>query len=456
MNPRQSDIRDLAALWAAIAITFVLIALNLSIHFSRGIFNFFSSLTGIPILTSLINFLVLWLAVLLWVALRRWRQIYQRNVDLEAVISSISPDALVVIGPDRTIRMCNESVERLFGLKADEVIGQKTDVLYFDRRKNPTRKREIYDILAREGFHYGTATGKRKDGGTVPLEIISGELVGSSGVVLLIRDITERQAVEEERRRLEARALQSQKLESLGILAGGIAHDFNNLLMIIQGHADLARMQIEDNPPVVESLTEILKGTARARELCRHLLSFAGRAPRDIKAVDLARVTRDAGKLLDVRIPSAITLDYDIAEALPPVQGDDSQLHQVVMNLITNACDAIGDRPGRVCVSAGARAFDRRDLADSTVESEAAPGVYAFVSVSDTGCGMDEETRRKIFEPFFTTKHSGHGMGMAAVLGIVRSHDGFIKVDSKFGEGSTITILLPLRGDGMPAPAEAG
>ncbi|MCE9614971.1 MAG: PAS domain S-box protein [Lentisphaerae bacterium] len=453
MHTAQSDRRNLVVVTVAIVIAFLLIVLNLSVQFSDRLFDFLASMSRFPPATGLINFLFIWLAFLLWLALRRWREVAGVKSDLEAIVSSISPDTLLIVNPDRTIRMCNDSVERIFGRKPGEVLNQKTDILYFDRRTNQTRPREIYDVLARNGFHYGVATGKHKNGGTVPLEIISGELVGQNGAVLLVRDITERQAFEEQRRRMEARALQTQKLESLGVLAGGVAHDFNNLLMIIQGHADLMMLREPVDPQFRDSIREIQKGANRARDICRHLLSFAGRAPRDVRSVNLSKVAEDASNLLALRIPAKVSVELNLAATLAPIEADESQLHQVALNLITNACDAIGELTGRIVVSTGEMDCGADYLTDTVGISGPVPGRYGFLRVTDTGCGMDEATRRRICEPFFTTKKDGNGMGMAAVLGIVRSHHGVIKVESVMGKGSTFTALFPVQAVPAVQPA---
>lgn len=287
------------------------------------------------------------------------------------------------------------------------------------------------------------ATGKRKDGSTLPLEIISGDIKGSAGAVLLIRDITERHRVEEQQRRLEERALRLQKLESLGLLGGGIAHDFNNLLMIMQGHSDLISMQTSANAAVQESVAEIRKSTKRGRDYCRHLLSFAGRVPRDVHPVDLSEVMRSTSRMLLVRLPCGVTVADELANDLPMVDGDDSQLHQVAMNLMINAIEAIGDEEGTITISSGQCVCDEDDLVDSTAPGDITGGRFVFFAVSDTGCGMDEETRRKLWEPFYSTKEEGTGMGLAAVLGIVSSHDGVITVKSQPGAGTTMTVLFP-------------
>lgn len=448
MHTTRRERGSLLSVTLAIVIAFLLIALKLAIHFVDELYRFFAAYTKFPVGQMLIDFLFIWLMILLFMMFRRWRRAESMQADLDAVLSSISPDALLVVGPDRKIRMCNDSVERIFGRRPDEVIGSTTELLYYDRRANPERPREIFEVLARKGFHYGLAKGKRKDGGTVPLEIISGELVGRSGAVLLVRDITDRLALEEHKRRMEERALQAQKLESLGVLAGGVAHDFNNLLMIIQGHADLMMMRGPSQDFVREGLAEVLKASNRARELCRHLLSFAGRAPREVRLVNLSDVARDAVGMLSVRIPPGVKVVINAPPRVPTILADESQVHQVVMNLVTNACDALG-AGGEIVVSTGELDCDSSFLSDVAGAAQPRPGSYVALHVRDNGCGMDEATRRRVCEPFFTTKSSGNGMGMAAVLGIVRSHQGLLKVASEVGVGTTTSVLFPKVADAI-------
>jgi len=431
--------------FTTIVIAVLLILLHLSVTFVDGIHDFFSGIAAVHITGFLIYVVCIWLAFSLWVVYRQWRVAHNEQEHLEAVISSISPDVLLLVAPDRTVTRSNASVERIFGYRQEEIIGCQTDMLYGDRRINKGRRHEIYDALESRGFHFGLATGKRKDGSTLPLEIISGDIKGRSGAVLLIRDITERNEVEVRQRRVEARALSSQKLESLGLLAGGIAHDFNNLLMIVQGHSDLITMQGSKDAALAESIAEIRKSTDRGRDFCRHLLSFAGRAPRDIQPVNLSEVMRYTDRMLLVRLPRNVTVVDKLSDNMPTINGDDAQLHQVAMNLMINALEAIGDEEGTITISSGVRDCAEDDLEKSTVSGESLSGPIAFFSVADTGCGMDEDTQQKLWEPFYTTKQEGTGMGLAAVLGIVHSHSGVIKVESEPDSGCTMTVFFPLK-----------
>ena len=443
MNPHHRGKKTLVDLFLAFGIAVALFLLNLVINFGDAIHGFFAVHARMQISLVLVNFLFLWLAVLLVLAFFRWREATRQQVELEDVISSISPDALLVVNPGRTIVMCTSAVRRLFGYEESEVLHKKTDMLYHDRRKNRQHPHEIYEALEKDGFHVGTATGRRKDGSTMPLEIIAGDLRNRGGVVLLLRDMTERQRMDEHRRRLEERALRVDKLESLGVLAGGAAHDFNNLLMVIQGYADLTNMNPEPPAAVCENMAEIQKASHRAMELCERLMSFTGDDEKVLKPVNFSDLIRDAGRLFDVSVGDRIRVEYELDGDVPLVRCDASQIHQIFMNLMVNAKDAMGLGDGQIKVRVGLRSCDEEYLSDTRIPSESKPGEFVYLEVADNGCGMDEATSARICDPFFSTKVEGHGLGLAAVLGLVRGHGGTLKVTSVPGQGSTFTILLP-------------
>lgn len=254
-------------------------------------------------------------------------------------------------------------------------------------------------------------------------------------------DITELKEAEQQRVQLEAKFQQTQKLESLGVLAGGIAHDFNNLLVGVLGHAQLALQDLPANSPVRRNLGGIEKAARRAASLCRQMLTYAGKGSITTEPIDLRETVEEMGELLSASIPKSIELRYDFSGTLPAIEADASQIRQVVMNLITNAAEAIGEH-GAIEITGRAVERDRAELAFSYVGEGLEAGKYVELVVSDDGCGMDEETRERLFEPFYSTKFAGRGLGLAAVLGIVRSHGGAIKVESKPGYGTTIRLLL--------------
>ena len=269
-----------------------------------------------------------------------------------------------------------------------------------------------------------------------------------------VLDITERKRAEEERRQLELQIQHAQKLESLGVLAGGIAHDFNNLLVGVLGYAGLAEMELPADSPARESVQKIEKAARRAADLTRQLLAYSGRGRFAVEWVDLPALVEEMAHLLQTSVSKKARLEYDFARDLPPIEGDATQLRQVVMNLITNASDALGDQSGAITLRSGVVHVDRDELAETYLSADLPEGPYVYVEVSDTGCGMDEETLAKIFDPFFTTKFPGRGLGLAAVLGIVRGHRGALKVTSEPGRGSTFRVLLPCGGR-PEAPVEA-
>ena len=256
-------------------------------------------------------------------------------------------------------------------------------------------------------------------------------------------DITDRKRLDEERQRLDARMQQSQRLESLGVLAGGLAHDFNNLLMGVLGNAGLARRAVPRGTVIDQKIAEIESAAQRAAELTNQMLAYSGRSRFTADSVDLNALVEEMARLLRTVVSRKAALSLQLSTSPVPIEADAAQIQQVVMNLITNASDALADQPGAVTVVTGRAHFDRAFLADVVPDGELLEGHYAYLEVTDTGIGMDPQTLGRIFDPFFTTKFSGRGLGMAAVLGIMRSHGAGIRVQSAPGEGTRITVLFP-------------
>jgi PAS domain S-box-containing protein len=267
----------------------------------------------------------------------------------------------------------------------------------------------------------------------------------SSGVqrgVIVSRDVTDRVRAEETRKRLEEQLRQAQKLEALGTLAGGIAHDFNNILTAVMAYTDMAIMEPEAPYIVRQHLTEVRLASDRAKELVRQILTFSRQQKHERKPLDLATVIEEVLKLLRSTLPTTIAIESRLAADVPVTFADPVQIHQVLMNLGTNAAHAMRERSGKLTVRLDTELIDdhhARKLA------ELRPGRYARLSVSDTGEGMSEETLKRVFEPFFTTKGPGQGtgLGLAVVHGIVRDHDGAIQLESELGRGTTVRIYLP-------------
>lgn len=275
------------------------------------------------------------------------------------------------------------------------------------------------------------------------------------GVAIWTRDVTERRLAAEERRRLEMGVQNAQRLESLGLLAGGIAHDFNNLLTGIQGYAELARRKAESAPAVVPLLDEILLGVRRAADLTQKMLAFAGGGQLELEWVSLNEAVAEMADLVRVGFPESCRLELALSRPGPGLEADPTQLRQVALNLIMNAAEALEVGGGRVEVATGETSCDAARLERAVLGGDRQEGRYAFLRVTDEGCGMTDEVQRRIFDPFFSTKFTGRGLGMAAVLGIVRAHRGAIEIDSAPERGTTVTVLLPLAMRPAPAGGES-
>lgn len=258
------------------------------------------------------------------------------------------------------------------------------------------------------------------------------------------KDITARKRAEAGRITLERRLLHAQKLESLGVLAGGIAHDFNNLLMAIHGNLDLALLDLPDDSDVRPVIERAMAASRRAADLTHQMLAYSGKGHFMLSRLDLSRLVHENAILLRASFPRTVTLRLDTPSGLPPIRADAGQIQQIVMNLITNAYEAIGTNSGEVTLTTGVQDCDEACLSRNRVEESPEPGRFVFMEVSDTGRGMDSETLGRLFDPFFTTKFAGRGLGMSAVLGIVRGHKGAIFVESTPGVGTKIRVLFPV------------
>jgi signal transduction histidine kinase/CheY-like chemotaxis protein len=267
----------------------------------------------------------------------------------------------------------------------------------------------------------------------------------------------ERRASEAERVRLEAQVQYAQKLESLGVLAGGIAHDFNNLLMVILGNLDLALFELPQGAPAHDRLMDAKEAGRRASELTRQMLAYSGRGTFVVHRVNLSRLIDEMTPMLRLSVSKKAELRFALSPDLPPIEADATQIRQVALNLVVNASEAIGDRSGIIEVSTRAVDCDAAMLVAAVVNEAAAPGPHVCLDVTDNGGGMDPETQARIFDPFFTTKVSGRGLGLAAVMGIVRGHRGAIAVRSRPDGGTTFSVLFPQAGQAhAAAPADAG
>ena len=278
---------------------------------------------------------------------------------------------------------------------------------------------------------------------------------GKPHLLVMGRDASEEKRLEQEKRRIEEQMLHVQKLESLGVLAGGIAHDFNNILMAVLGNADLALMRLAPASAARENVLRIEQAARQAAELARQMLAYSGKGRFVVETLDINDVIAEMTHMLDVSVSKKAILRYNLARNLPAIEADATQLRQVIMNLVINASEAIGEQSGLITISTGAMECDRAYLSETWIDEGLSEGLYVFLEIADTGCGMERETVSKIFEPFFTTKFTGRGLGMAAVLGIVRGHKGAIKLYSECGKGTDFKILLPAAGRAFTRQTEA-
>jgi PAS domain S-box-containing protein len=361
---------------------------------------------------------------------------------LAAIVES-SEDAIIGKAPDGTIASWNRGAERIYGYRAEEVIGRPISIL-----APGGHEQEMPAIMERiqrgESVEHFDTQRRRKDGTIIdvsvtvsPIKSHIGEIIGASVVA---RDITAR-------RRLEEQFRQAQKLESIGVLAGGVAHDFNNLLVGILGNASLAVQFLPASHPARASLEDVVRAGERAAALVRQLLAYAGKGRFMTQPVGLSEVVREIAGLVRSSIPKAVDLRFDFPNEVPAILGDATQIQQLLMNLLINAGEAMGQNTGTILVCASVREIDESSIRGTRGYEEIGPGRYIELQVQDTGCGMDEETRSRIFDPFFTTKFMGRGLGLAAVLGIVRGHKGAIQVQSAPGRGTTFKVLLPATDD---------
>jgi PAS domain S-box-containing protein len=372
----------------------------------------------------------------------------RKELDLRlAAIVESSDDAIFAKNLDGTIVSWNSGAEKIYGYSAREAIGRPITVL-----APPGREEEMALIMERirrgEKVHHFETRRRRKDGEIIDVSVTISPIMGRNGMVsgasVVARDITELKVRQQE-------AIAKQKLESVGILAGGIAHDFNNLLGGILAHSELALAELASGSRPEEELRRIRAVAIRGAEIVRQLMIYAGQENEVLELVDVTRIVEDMIELLQVSVSKHSALETDLGKNLPPVRANPAQIRQVVMNLITNASDAIGDRDGVICVTTRRVTVDRNSPLKSS--EHLAEGEYLQLEVSDTGLGMTPEMQVRIFDPFFTTKLAGHGLGLAVVQGIVRSLRGTIRLVSAAGKGTTFQILLPCTEDTLqPVP----
>ena len=374
-------------------------------------------------------------------------KVRERSAELAAATAQndtmfrAASDGMVVADADRQFVDVNDAFCRLLGVPREQLIG--TPVRRFEVGSTLESQRQRETALATTGFTRFETLLRSASGDAVPVDVVLTALPTGDGRLLAgIRDISDRRRAETERTQLEARLRHSQKMEAIGTLAGGIAHDFNNTLTLIAGSADLAAADVPEGHPARPYLDQILRASARAEALVRQILTFSRRRDEQRDVVALPAIVREAASILRSTLPAMIEIRVEVDDTVPAVQADSVQLHQVLMNLGTNAAYAM--REGGGVLTIVLRGAGRGDGATDAV-----------LEVSDTGVGMDRATLERVFEPFFTTKPVGigTGLGLAVVHGIVTSHGGTIEAASAPGRGTTFRITLPPAGRAAVTPA---
>ncbi len=402
-----------------------------------------------------------------------------------------APDAYLVTNPSGIVRQANRSASRLLNVPPTFLAG-KALAAYIATEDRGRFRSLLTDLGAGGESHTAAFRLQPRDSGIVEAELTYSAAQTRGGdprsIRWLIRNVTERDQMARQIRALntdlesrvaartadlssahrlaeelvekeqsarraaefsEAQSRHVQKLESIGVLAGGIAHDFNNLLHVVLGNADIALSNLPKTSPAREPIEEVVRATLRAADLTRQLLAYSGKGAFVVRHLDLSTEVREMATLLRTGISKQATLAWELSSTLPAVSADPTQIRQIVMNLITNASDALGETGGTITLRTGVTRLE--DLADQhfgvPLEGEAAldpgKGPYVYLEIGDTGSGMTPDTLSRIFDPFFSTKFTGRGLGLAAVMGIVRSHHGMIRVRTGPGEGTAFRVLFP-------------
>ncbi|GLH69479.1 hypothetical protein GETHPA_10120 [Geothrix rubra] len=380
---------------------------------------------------------------------RRSEEDRQESERLFRLLFERSGDANLLIDGDRFVDCNQATVEILGAADKSAVLGTHPSDLSppFQPDGRPSREKadEILALAHRQGSHHFEWTHRRVDGTDFPVEVLLTAVPWKGKEILHTtwRDRTETHRADRERRQLEAQIQQAQKLESLGVLAGGIAHDFNNLLTAVLGNLNLAQFSLSPEAPATPFLEHAEKAVQKASDLTRQMLAYSGRGRFVVKLHDVNEVVQEMAHLLQVSISKKAELKLELAPELPPIEADGAQFQQVVMNLVTNASDALGDCEGTIAITTGAADLDAAFIAATLPTQNLEPGRYVTLEVRDTGQGMSPEVMARIFDPFFTTKATGRGLGLSAMLGILRGHRAGLEIHSQVDRGSSFKAYFP-------------
>lgn len=363
-----------------------------------------------------------------------------------AAIVEYSDDAIISKNMLGVVTSWNKGAELMFGYSAQEMEGASIS------RIVPLSQQDeeafiLTKLVGGESVGHFDTVRKGKDGTLIAVTLSVSPIFDGNGLIIGIskvaRDNRERKLAKSVHNHQTQKMLEMQKLESLGVLAGGIAHDFNNILTGILGNASLASFDLPASSPLQSNLSSITEASMRAADLCKQMLAYSGRGQFVVKNYSLNQLVEDTTNLLRVSINKKAVLRFNLSPDLPTIYADATQIRQVIMNLVINASEAIAAKSGVISLSTGLTRVDKEYLRGTLFAPELPDGMYVHLEVVDTGDGMTEEVQARVFDPFYSTKFAGRGLGLAAVVGIVRSHNGAIKLYSEPGRGTTFKLLFP-------------
>ncbi len=374
------------------------------------------------------------------------RQAEEGQKRLACAIDQTS-EVVIITDPEGIIQYVNPAFVELTGYSPEEAVGQNPAILQSGRLDRAFYKR-MWTTLLRGEVWSGHMINKKKDGSLFEEEATISPVKDNQGQIInfvaVKRDVSREVSLEKQLR-------QSMKMEAIGTLAGGIAHDFNNILSAILGYSEIAKSQLPAADPIGKDLDQVIKAGERATELVKQILAFSRQGEEDFKPLKVQLILKEVLKLLRASLPTTIQLKESIVSNSGSILADPTQIHQVLMNLCTNAKHAIGEEIGTLSISLSEIRVTEEKIIDDCPQIR--PGLYLYLEISDTGCGMDELTRLKIFDPFFTTKEKGKGtgLGLAVVHGIIKQHKGEITVTSEPGRGTLFHVYLPVIDEEIPS-----
>ena len=362
-------------------------------------------------------------------------------------------DLVQSVSPDGRFLYVNNAWKRTLGYSAEEIRQMVFSDVIADQCRDQCSLL-FQEVMRGESLEHVEVSFRAKDGRTVYLEgscncrFRNGKPVSTRGI---FRDITEKKRIQEEQDRLKKRLKKAELFESLGLMAGGIAHDYNNILMVILGFTELLKNKLASEQDVLGYVEKIEKSARRAKALTHQMLAFSGAGRIYLEETDLSVLIREMEPSLRAMLPGHTRLELRLDEGLPLVEADAVQLKQALNNLIANAMEAIDSEEGIIVVRTGSLHVKKGFFHDAVLDENLPEGRYCFVEIADNGQGMTPDIRDKAFEPFFTTKFAGRGLGLASTLGIVRGHDGAIKLESVPERGTRVTIFLPALNTSRPS-----